>query len=229
MVSTWDIAPDNISVVTLGVDGRRFRPLPQAPARASLGLSPTATILLYSGITDQTHDLRPVVRALCASPRQDLELHVIGDGPLRAELAAVAAAADASITFHGRVPHDRVPDFIAAADLCLAPYEPSAFPGNEVAYSSLKIPEYMSVGRAVASVPSGRVLELVSDGVNGFLFDNTESEWRKFLQALPTRERFAAMGAAALQSRFDSWDDVARAYLEIGRTEIARARAGSVL
>jgi glycosyltransferase involved in cell wall biosynthesis len=229
MVATWGIAADNISVVTLGVDQRRFRPLAQAPARASLGLSATATMLLYSGITDQTHDLRPVVRALCAAPPPGVELHVIGDGPLRAELASHATAARASVFFHGRVPHDRVPDFIAAADLCLAPYEPSAFPGNKVAYSSLKIPEYMSVGRAVASVPSGRVLELVADGVNGFLFDNTESEWRKFLQSVPSRERLAAMGNAALATRFDSWDDVARAYLAIGRAEIARARERSSL
>jgi glycosyltransferase involved in cell wall biosynthesis len=229
MVSTWGISPERISVVTLGVDQRRFRPLAQAQARQSLGFSAAPTVLLYSGITDQTHDLRPVVGAMCASPRPGVELHVIGDGPLRAELAGQAAAARAPISFHGRVPHDRVPEFIAAADLCLAPYEPSAFPGNKVAYSSLKIPEYMSVGRAVASVPSGRVLELITDGVNGFLFDNTENEWSRFLAELPGRDRLAAMGSAALQSRFDSWDDVARAYLAIGQAEIARARQGASL
>jgi glycosyltransferase involved in cell wall biosynthesis len=223
MVAAWGMSPERISVVTLGVDRGRFKPMPQAAARASLGLSATATVFLYSGITDQTHDLRPVVQAMSAAP-SGVELHVIGDGPLRGELERAAAASHAAVFFHGRVPHDRVPEYIAAADLCLAPYEPSAFPGNKVAYSSLKIPEYMSVGRAVASVPSGRVLELIADGVNGFLFDNTASEWQKFLHTVPSRERLASMGSAALESHFHSWDDVAREYLAIGRAEIARAR-----
>jgi glycosyltransferase involved in cell wall biosynthesis len=147
---------------------------------------------------------------------------VIGDGGLRAELEQHAQSAAAPVFFHGRVPHETVPEFIAAADLCLAPYEPSAFPGGKVAYSSLKIPEYMSVGRPVVSVPSGRVLELIADGVNGFLFPNTATAWSEFLRALPDRERFASMGREALLSRFDSWDDVAMAYLGLGKAEITR-------
>jgi glycosyltransferase involved in cell wall biosynthesis len=186
-------------------------------------LSSDATILLYSGILDQTHNLKPVVTALTRTNLRGVELHIIGDGVLRAELEQLAANSGVPVHFHGRVQYELVPRYIGAADLCLAPYEPDAFPGGQVAYSSLKIPEYMSVGRPVVSVPSGRVLELVDQGRTGFLFANNEDEWLRFLSDLPDRERLAGMGESARDSGLDSWDDVARAYLEIGQAEIELA------
>jgi glycosyltransferase involved in cell wall biosynthesis len=228
MVSHWRIPEHRISVVALGVDRDLFRPSDQLAARRNLGISPSATVLLYSGVIDQTHNLRPVTAALGGVKMRDTELHIIGDGVLRAELEQLAAEQGSPVRFHGRVPYERVPEYIAAADLCLAPYEPDAFPGGVVAYSSLKIPEYMSVGRPVVSVPSGRVLELVDDGETGFLFANNEREWLHFLQNVPDRERLSAMGEAALESELDSWDDVARAYLNIGQAEIdAHQHVGS--
>ena len=220
MVEQWRIPEYRISVVALGVDREHFCPSDQTAARRRLGLSPTTTILLYSGVVDPTHNLRPVVTALSRTKLSDTELHIIGDGVMRADLEKLASEQGAAIYFHGRVPYEAVPQFIAAADLCLAPYDPDAFPSGVIAYSSLKIPEYMSVGRPVVSVPSGRVLELVTDGVTGFLFENSESEWLRFLQHLPDRGRMSAMGKTALESDLDSWDDVARAYLNIGQAEI---------
>lgn len=222
MVSQWRIEESHISVVPLGVDRQLFRPLDQAAARHALGVRADATVLLYSGIVDRTHNLRPVVRAMSLVKPPGTELHIIGDGALRQELALHVEQSGASVRFHGRVPYERVPDFIAAADLCLAPYDPGAFAGGEVAYSSLKIPEYMSAGRAVASVPSGRVLDLVEDGVNGFLFANTLDEWCTFLGSLPERDQLRRLGETASRGEFDSWNDVAQAYLRVGRAEIRR-------
>jgi glycosyltransferase involved in cell wall biosynthesis len=222
MAEHWRIAEQRISVVALGVDRTLFAPADQATARSQVGISANATVLLYCGVLDRTHDLRPVVAAMRRAKLRDTELHIVGDGTLRDELEQLAADSGSAAKFHGRVPYETVPLYIAAADLCLAPYEPEAFPGGQVAYSSLKIPEYMSVGRPVVSVPSGRVLELVEDGVTGFLFANEEDEWTRFLGELPDRDRLARMGATGVESGLDSWDDVARAYLEIGKAEILR-------
>lgn len=222
MAEHWRIAEQRISVVALGVDRTLFAPADQAAARSDIGISADSTVLLYCGVLDATHDLRPAVAAMKSAKLRNVELHIVGDGTLRAELEQLAADNDTTVKFHGRVPYERVPLYIAAADLCLAPYEPEAFPGGQVAYSSLKIPEYMSVGRPVVSVPSGRVLELIDDGVTGFLFPNEEDKWTRFLGELPDRDRLARMGATGVESGLDSWDDVARAYLEIGKAEILR-------
>jgi glycosyltransferase involved in cell wall biosynthesis len=125
--------------------------------------------------------------------------------------------------FHGRAPHQAIPDFIAAADLCLAPYESTMFPGGKVAYSTLKIPEYLTGARPVVSVPSGNILRLIRAGETGFLFDNNAPAWVAFLRDLPSRDRLDEMGRkAAATSQVWDWEDTARAYLNLCQREAAR-------
>ena len=40
---------------------------------------------------------------------------------------------------------------------------------GELGYSTMKVPEYLSAGRPVVTVPSGRLPDLVRDGETGFL------------------------------------------------------------
>jgi glycosyltransferase involved in cell wall biosynthesis len=211
----WEVPVERIAVVPLGVDRNLFHPLDQAEARRRLDLRADATILTYVGVLDWTHNLEPVLRALAGSCPPDLELHIIGDGARRAEYEALARASGRPVRFYGKVPHDEVPWHIAAADLCLAPYDSAAFASGELGYSTLKIPEYLSVGRPVASVASGRIRSLITDGQNGFLFRNTLANWEERLATLPSRARLAEMGAIAARDPHASWEDTARAYYEL--------------
>jgi glycosyltransferase involved in cell wall biosynthesis len=163
-------------------------------------------------VLDRTHSLGPVIEAVAASDSPAVQLHIVGDGPLAQEYRALARGSG-RIVFHGRVAHHDVPAYIAAADLCLAPYDAAAFTSGELGYSTMKIPEYMAAGRAVASVPSGRISSLIADGQTGFLFSNTVTQWTTFLRALPTRERLLSMGEAAAKVKLPSWTDTAQGYL----------------
>lgn len=220
----WRVPAERIAVVNLGVDQALFRPSDQTAARRRLAISTDRTILVYVGVLDFTHDLEPCIRALGAVRPGGVELHVVGDGIRRAELAGLAAATATPVVFHGRVEHREVPAYIAAADLCLAPYDAAAFSSGELGYSTMKIPEYMSVGRAVASVPSGRIRTLITDGESGFLFANDAQTWEAFLRRLPARERLREMGAAAGGVRQTSWADTAHAYLSICTEQLAIMR-----
>ena len=221
----WRVPADRIAVVDLGVDRKVFRPMDQTAARQQLGIALDKTVLTYVGVLDRTHDLEPVIRALVAQQLPDVELHLVGDGVRRAEYAELAATAGGAVVFHGRVAHHAVPAYIAAADLCVAPYDAAAFSSGELGYSTMKIPEYLSVGRAVVSVPSGRIRTLVKEGQTGFLFANQLDEWARFLAALPTRDRLQEMGAAAAASKLTSWEDTARGYLSLCERElVARPR-----
>lgn len=157
MVERWRLNEGRVRVVSLGVDNRFFQQHDQKVMRATLGVDPEATVLLYVGVLDRAHDVGPVLSAFGQTHLPSAQLHIVGDGPLAEDYRKLAVDNPGNIVFHGRIPYDKVPDFIAAADLCLAPYNPAAFPGGEVAYSTLKIPEYMSVARPVVSVPSGRI------------------------------------------------------------------------
>jgi glycosyltransferase involved in cell wall biosynthesis len=202
-------------VVDLGVDRDRFHPSDVTQARRKLGIALEEYVLTYVGVLDLTHNLEPVIRALALSRRPDLVLEVVGDGERRSEYQQLARDLGAPVRFRGKVPHAAVPDHIAAADLCLAPYDAAAFASGELGYSTMKIPEYLSCGRAVVTVPSGRTRSMIEHGVSGFLLANQTQRWQEFLMDLPTRERVREMGVAAARVALSSWDDTARAYHDL--------------
>jgi glycosyltransferase involved in cell wall biosynthesis len=222
LVQRRGIAPDSLQVVGLGVDHAQFRPLPQSAARETLGIDPEAYVLLYVGGLDIYHDLAPAIEGLARAKPALVELHLVGDGASRPRYEALAARGQVAARFHGQLAHRRIPEFIAAADACLAPYSIGAFPGGLIALSTLKIPEYMACARPVISVPSGHILRLVEDRRTGFLFANNASAWAAFLEALPARERLAAMGIAAAEAvRPLSWERTAAGYLKVAQEVLA--------
>lgn len=219
----WHLSSSQMEVVGLGVNREFFIPSEHETARKELGISSDSTILLYAGVLDQIHDLSPVIEAMCRGVNSSIELHVVGDGVMRKMYEKKVKVRGKNIIFYGRIPHEIVPRYIAAADLCLAPYNLKAFPNGIVAYSTLKIPEYMASGRAVVSVPSGHVLKLVRDGVSGFLFPNNVDSWIDFFLNFPSRERLAQMGEKASEMAiWQTWEDTAMAYYSLCEQEILK-------
>ena len=102
-------------VIDCGVDLARFVPRDRDEARAALGLRdlPGPLVAFVGGLEERKNVVR-LRDAVLAIP--DATLLVVGDGPLRNELCA-----SDKIRPVGRVPHDRVPDYIAAADVLALP------------------------------------------------------------------------------------------------------------
>jgi hypothetical protein len=78
----------------------------------------------------------------------------------------------------------------------------------------MKVPEYLSAGRPVVTVASGRLPDLVREGETGFLLANQREAWMRLLRDRPSRERLRAMGEAAARVPLMSWSDTAAGYLE---------------
>jgi len=210
------IPPDRIRVVGLGLDHRLFRPADQRAAREALGIPLEGFVVVYVGGIDEYHDLDPVIAALGIAGPPGIALHVAGDGEYRHLAEESARAARIQARFNGHVPHETVPRYIAAADLCIAPYRTRAFHDGLVTFATLKIPEYMACGRPVVSVPAPAIRRLIEDGVNGFVLPNDVASWVSFFRTLPSRERLALMGAAAAEAVADvRWDRTARQYLDV--------------
>lgn len=225
LVATRGISPERIAVVPLGVDHAAFRPRDMQAVRAQLGMRADATVMLYVGGMDQYHNLSPLLEALQQRAPVGLEVHLVGDGEYRGRYEALAIGLPVRVVFHGQVPHELVPIHIAAADVCLAPYHTGGFHGNEVAFSTLKIPEYMACERPVVSVPSGNIRALITEGLNGFLFNNDVSSWSHFLGQMPDRERLATMGRAAAPAVAHlNWQATARKYLDLAACGDRRAK-----
>ncbi len=213
LAGRYGIVPARITVVPLGVDRELFRPADRDEARAALGLPPDALLVLYVGVLDRIHDLGPVIRGLRAAPSATLE--VVGDGPLGPAYAELAERLDAPVRFRGRVAHREVLHWVAAADVCVAPYDPAAFYRGEVTYSTLKIREYLAAGRPVLSVRSGSIPDLIEEGRTGFLVTHDDESWARALADLPDRNALRAMGDRAAAAPVRGWSDVAADYLAI--------------
>jgi D-inositol-3-phosphate glycosyltransferase len=230
LISHRKISRDRVQVVGLGVDHALFHPMDQGSARQALGIRAEVTVLLYVGAMDEYHDLEPVIDALGSMGPCQIELHVVGGGEYRARCEARAKEASVAARFHGQVPHTSVPQYVAAADLCLSPYRTRAFHEGVVTFSTLKIPEYMACARAVVGVPSAPIRRLIADRTSGFLIPNDQSSWASLLETLPSREQLAAMGAAARRATESiTWDRTAEHYLKqcdglITRADRNRAR-----
>lgn len=101
-------------------------------------------------IKDQVTLLRSV--ALIAKQHPGVHLHVLGDGPLRVALEIEAQALNLSkyVTFHGEVPHERLPDFYRAADLFMLS---SRFESQSLAVLEAGACGCPAVGTAVGILP----------------------------------------------------------------------------
>jgi len=203
------ISPARITHICNGVDTQRFAPddsalrrniLPAALVDGDIFL--IGTVGRLQAVKDQALLIRAFAAAIAARPalRGRLRLAVVGDGPLRADLQALAASLGiAGWTWMPGAMND-VPAVLRALDLFVLPSLNEGI--------SNTILEALASGLPVIATGVGGSPELIDDGVTGALFTPGDVEALTGLivqyaenPALCREQRDAAR-AAALE-RFD--------------------------
>jgi glycosyltransferase involved in cell wall biosynthesis len=154
-----------IEVVYNAVRLERFEAPAPPGLRAELGGDGRPLVLTCARLDVQKgHDV--LLRAAAGLP--GVAFALAGEGPLRAELEALATELDVAdrVAFLGR--RDDVPALLAACDVLALP---SLYEG-----SSLAVLEAMAARRAVVSSAIGGTEELVEDGRSGLLVPPGDSE-----------------------------------------------------
>lgn len=148
---------DSAKLVVLrnGVDLDVFGIEVQAASRARLGLPPQGTLLACVGnlVPEKNH-------ALAIEALTELEGHrlvIVGDGPLRRDLAATAQRLGVAdrVIFRGAMPQRELRHLYASADVMLLTSTREGWPNVVL--------ESLACGTPVVSVDVGAVREMISD------------------------------------------------------------------
>ena len=170
------VPAERISVVPNGADPNRFKPRPAAreELRRQLGLTSEHLVIGFSGILRPWHGVEMLIEAVAALPpdvRARARLVILGDGPSQRTLEQLAGERQLrdNIIFTGRLPHDRMADYLATFDVGVSP--------KATFYASpMKVPEYMAMGMAVIAPNTPNLVDLIDDGRTGMLFDAERTE-----------------------------------------------------
>ncbi|SEL43625.1 Glycosyltransferase involved in cell wall bisynthesis [Roseateles sp. YR242] len=171
MVAARGVPDDRLVVVPNGINEEHFAAAPTpADAKAALGWT-DALVLGFTGFVRDWHGMDRVIRWMAsASAPINARLLLVGDGPARADLEALASELKLGdrVRFTGVISRDDVPRHVAAFDIALQP--------AVVAYASpLKLFEYLALGKAIVAPRQPNIEEVLEDNRNALLFDPAEA------------------------------------------------------
>jgi D-inositol-3-phosphate glycosyltransferase len=224
LVSLYEACPDNVSVVSPGVDLYTFTAgNGRKAAREAVGLPQDAHILAFVGRI-QPHKgpevlIRAVAEMLNHSPHLRSKLiTVIMGGASGGGLGEVERLKDLVswlnisdvVRFENPVPRAQLPQWYRAADLVCVPSYSESF--------GLVALEAQACGTPVVATAVGGLRTAVADGISGVLVDGHDPRaWSSVLARLiqePQRRVLLSMGAIEHASHF-GWDATARGTLDI--------------
>lgn len=165
----YGIPASKISVIENGANTRLFKPMDTREARECLNLNQTSSYICFVGSLAPWHGVEYLIRAM---PRilevcPDASLLLVGTGQKRAELIHLAQQIDVSseVIFTGAVPHENVPLYINASDICVAPLIRER--NERIGVSPLKLCEYSACKRPVVAsrLPGLEFLEQYNAGI----------------------------------------------------------------
>lgn len=155
---------DKVRVIPNGVDVERFcRRPPDATLRAELGLPPRAPVaaIVAALRPEKNHSLFLRAAAQVRTAVPTAHFLVIGDGPQRADLEALAARLELTGAVHFLGTRSDIPELLAVSDVVLLTSHMEANP--------VSVLEALACEKPVVATRVGSLTETVYDGVNGYL------------------------------------------------------------
>ncbi len=213
-------------VLPMGVDTSRFHPA-RRDESVRERLSIRGPFILFVGRMAEKKGVEYLLEAMAAVLRDfpDSTLVIVGDGPLRHQLEALADELEigGKVKFVGGVGHGELPGYYATADVFVGP-SIVAKSGDTESFG-LVFAEAMASGCPVVASRVGGTATIVADGQTGLLVEEKSPRaladaLRRVLGDEALRERLRTAGPAWVREQFDQ-RMVADSYAQLIRQAIS--------
>lgn len=206
--STYKLCPDipHLSITPIGVDTTRF--IKNAPLKnddESITIGTVKTMHPFYGIDILIKAFAEARKKLLGETSgigQKMKLLIVGGGPIKAELEALAMDLDLNsvVEFIGQVPHARVQDYMNKMDVFVAMSRQESFGVAVIEASACELPVVVS--------NTGGLPEVVQDNVTGFIVENESVSQcaEALIKLVSNKDLRIHMGQAGRQFVLENFD-----------------------
>ena len=210
-IERYGADPDRTITIHNGCNAAIFHPASRSDARRELGIDGNARLVVYVGRLVAEKGLRELLAAVSMLPREQpqLELALVGDGPLHDELKQQAhRIAGVRVHLPGALDASRVASWMAASDLVTLPSYSEGHPNVLV--------EALACGRPVVATRVGGIPEVVdaacgvlvaprdAPALAGALVDVLHREWDPHTLARRFSRDWSGVARETLQACTDA-------------------------
>jgi glycosyltransferase involved in cell wall biosynthesis len=144
--------PQSTSLIGAGIDLKRFNPTIDGSAiRSAYGIGHDNIVLFFMGWLYQFSGLKEVALELARSQDRfpNLKILIVGDGDAFPDLQRIRDENHLgnNLILTGKQPYEKIPEFIAASDICILPADPKEKIMQDIV--PIKMYEYMAIGKPV--------------------------------------------------------------------------------
>ena len=160
--------PKRTFLIRAGVDFERFSKADGSIIRKKFGFNDNDTVLFFMGWLYDFSGLDEVALELAKSDNKNLKMLVLGKGELWDRLHEIKNQFNLGdrLIIEDWKPYEEVPDYLAAADICLLPAKRSKVMENIV---PIKMYEYLAAGKVVFATDLPGICKEFKDG-NGVIY-----------------------------------------------------------
>jgi glycosyltransferase involved in cell wall biosynthesis len=176
----------------------------------------SAFTLMYHGTLTDIYGLDIAIKALHLVRKEipDVEFHILGEGPVRADLARLVCQLDLTdkVVFHGKVPLEAIPEYLNACDVGVLPTRQDEF--LDLSFSN-KLLEYIFMDKpVVASRLMTTAKYFPESSISYFIPHDYVQLAERIVSLFADPQKTAAQIASARQNyRKISWDIMRKRYL----------------
>ena len=202
------VNPKNTRVIRAGVDFQMFDfHISGDEIRKKYGVRQNDTLLFFVGWLYHFSGLKEVAVELSKIPDDKIKLLIVGDGDAYANLKNIQKeyGLERRMILAGRQPYVRLPEFLAAADICLLPAYDNEIMRDIV---PIKMYEYMAMNNPVISTKLPGVMREFGDDQGVVFIDKPEDTLIKVKEIIDNGTLIEEGEKARKFVEYNEWNNI---------------------